>query len=293
MGINFFDWSLEKARSYPRVFAIVEREVKPERQRLGADGKYKLRKPLPQRWWQYGEKAPALSRAISSLDHVVVMPRISKPVLPLRYPAGLVFSELTIVFARPDHAFFGLLTSNLHRFWARRFSSTLAAQTNYSPTNAFQTFPMPRDLGSDIGKIACELEDCRLAAMRKFGLGLTATYNRVHLKTENDHRIQELRALHSSLDEAVCNSYGWKNVDLNYGFYETDEGVRWTIGEAAQNEILDRLLELNYERHRQEVSNGLAIEAGSSTNGKRASGQKARTSSDEQIALMGEHGNEA
>ncbi|MET9686849.1 hypothetical protein, partial [Streptomyces coeruleorubidus] len=29
--INFHDWSEERARSYPEVFAIVERDVKPER----------------------------------------------------------------------------------------------------------------------------------------------------------------------------------------------------------------------------------------------------------------------
>lgn len=70
--INFFDWTEEKARTYPDCFEIVERLVKPERQRWKLDengneivGTYALRKPLPQKWWIYGEKRPALYETIS------------------------------------------------------------------------------------------------------------------------------------------------------------------------------------------------------------------------------------
>lgn len=70
--INFFDWSEEKARSYPDCFEILEERVKSERQRWKLDendneiiGAYALRKPLPQKWWIYGEKRPALYETIS------------------------------------------------------------------------------------------------------------------------------------------------------------------------------------------------------------------------------------
>src|SRR3712207_8080751 len=39
------------------------------------------------------------------------------------------------------------------------------------------------------------------------------------------------------------------DVDLDHGFYDTRQGVRYTIGPAARQEILDRLLELNHERY--------------------------------------------
>ncbi|RME43290.1 MAG: ATP phosphoribosyltransferase regulatory subunit, partial [Deltaproteobacteria bacterium] len=57
--INFWDWPEEKAREYEAPYRIVLDKVKPERQRRRPNGEYQLRKPLPQRWWQYGEKRPA------------------------------------------------------------------------------------------------------------------------------------------------------------------------------------------------------------------------------------------
>lgn len=48
--------------------------MKPERQRWKIDndsneiiGTYALRKPLPKKWWIYGEKRPALYNTISKL----------------------------------------------------------------------------------------------------------------------------------------------------------------------------------------------------------------------------------
>ena len=42
-----------------------------------------------------------------------------------------------------------------------------------------------------------------------------------------------------------------------YGFHETKQGVRYTISEPARLEILARLLNLNHERHAEEVKHGL------------------------------------
>ena len=71
--INFNDWPIERAKEYPDVFAIIDAKVRPERQRMNPDGSYVLRRPLPQRWWQYAEKRPALRRAIADLNRVLVI----------------------------------------------------------------------------------------------------------------------------------------------------------------------------------------------------------------------------
>lgn len=62
--INFWDWSIERAMQYEELFKIVEKKVKPERQRRNEKGEFVLRKPLPQNWWIYGEKQPALYHTI-------------------------------------------------------------------------------------------------------------------------------------------------------------------------------------------------------------------------------------
>ncbi len=62
--INFFDWPESKAANYPLAYEKILRDVKPDRQVRKDNGDFKLRKPLPQRWWQYAEKRPALYHAI-------------------------------------------------------------------------------------------------------------------------------------------------------------------------------------------------------------------------------------
>jgi hypothetical protein len=56
------------------------------------------------------------------------------------------------------------------------------------------------------------------------------------------------------LDLAVSGAYGWGDLQLDHGFHDTPQGTRYTIGPAARTEVLDRLLELNHERHVAELA---------------------------------------
>ncbi|MGJ1348599.1 type IIL restriction-modification enzyme MmeI [Sphingobacterium siyangense] len=146
--INFFDWDEEKAKTYPDCYEIIEKLVKPERQRWRKDnegneidGTYALRKPLPQKWWIYGEKRPALYNAISELDQVMVLNRHAKYLLISICKNNIVFSEATIVFALNTFSELAILNSSFHDVWAWKNSSTMGVSTlRYSGTNAFETF---------------------------------------------------------------------------------------------------------------------------------------------------------
>jgi hypothetical protein len=69
----------------------------------------------------------------------------------------------------------------------------------------------------------------------------------------------------------VLAAYGWVDIDLKHDFRLTEEGLRFTISDPMRIEVLDRLLELNFARHAQEVGSDLP----SSTNSRRAA--KGRT----------------
>ncbi|MGL6337998.1 MAG: hypothetical protein ACRC80_02530, partial [Waterburya sp.] len=43
----------------------------------------------------------------------------------------------------------------------------------------------------------------------------------------------------------------------NHGFHETKQGLRYSISEPIRREILDRLLQLNFDRYAEEVAQGL------------------------------------
>ena len=114
--INFFDWTEEKARTYPDCFEIVERLVKPERQRWKLDengneivGTYALRKPLPQKWWIYGEKRPALYETISKVDQVMAIALTSKTVAIGLLASTWIYSHSLGVFAYDQFLYFSYL----------------------------------------------------------------------------------------------------------------------------------------------------------------------------------------
>ena len=90
--------------------------------------------------------------------------------------------------------------------------------------------------------------------------GLTSTYNRSHNSQEKSADIARLRALHMEMDKAVAAAYGWGDLELGHGFHETRHRVRFTISDAAQREVLARLLQLNHERYEEEVRQGLHVD---------------------------------
>lgn len=243
--INFFDWSLAQAEQYPECLDKVRRDVKPDRDRVN-------RKAHRERWWQYGDKRPALYRAIEGLDRVLAITSVSKLVQPAWVPTGQVFSHMLYVFAYDDDEHFGLMSSSVHWWWATTQASTLGAAPRYTPTECFETFAQPV-LTTGVGRVGAELHAHRQAVMNDRAEGLTKTYNRVHSPSEVSADISELRRIHSTLDDEVVKAYGW-DVDLDHDFYETRLGVRYTLSPPARVEVLQRLLHLNHERHAAETA---------------------------------------
>jgi hypothetical protein len=173
--INFQDWPEECARTFPEPFAIVDREVKPKRQRKKPDGSFALRNPLPIRWWQYADKRPAMLVAIAGLERVIALARISKIVMPLFVSTGQVLNENTVVFASNDAALLAILSSSPHYWWVARWTSTLATRVIYSPSDVFETFVMP-DWTQELRDLGERLDAERREVMRRRELGLTKLY---------------------------------------------------------------------------------------------------------------------
>ena len=129
----------------------------------------------------------------------------------------------------------------------------MKGDTRYTPRDVFETFPRPVQFGSvKIEPIANNLSTYRAELMKSHNEGVTKTYNRFHDPDEHNPQIERLRQLHEQLDHAVRDAYGWEDVDLGHGFHNTKQGIRRTISQDAQTEILDRLLALNHERFENE-----------------------------------------
>ncbi|MFF2944149.1 Eco57I restriction-modification methylase domain-containing protein [Streptomyces niveus] len=274
--INFHDWPLEVAKTYTEVYEIIDRKVRPERQRKKPDGSYVLRNPLPERFWQYGDKRPALTAAISNLPQVIVITKVSKVVMPAIVPTGQVFAHKLAVFASNDYELLSLLTSAPHYWWAITYSSTLETRTNYTPTDVFETLVRPAK-SDTLHALGAKLDGFRRLLMSDRGIGLTTTYNFVHDPDCYDDDIVKLRAIHRAIDEATARAYGWEDLleapgGLDHGFHKTDQGTRYTIGFIVRTEVIDRLRELNHERYAAEVAAGLHSGKSRRSKGKQGKG---------------------
>ncbi|SFT97415.1 hypothetical protein SAMN04487904_11736 [Actinopolyspora lacussalsi subsp. righensis] len=252
--INFHDWTEEKAKSYPECYDQVLRLVKPERSK----NKMKSRREL---WWQFTGRSPYLLQAIDGMERVVVLTRHTNTVMPVMVSTGQVYSDATVVFATEDTAMLALLSSGQHYWWAKTRGSTLGAGIRYTPSDVFETFPLP-ELTQELRELGDELDRYRRDVMLTRDSGLTKTYNLVFDPECTDSDIAELRRIHREIDEATVRAYGWQErIDavggLDHGFHPVGRETRYTIGPAAQREILDSLLELNHERYQQEVAQGL------------------------------------
>lgn len=305
--INFWDWSEERAREYELPWQWIEERVKPERQRRDKHGEFVLRKPLPERWWQYADKRPALYHAIGrghqferhpaewdstrlAQDYVLVCSEVTKYLAFELIPNSYIMSANLDVFW--DTACFALCQSTLHEAWARQYSSKLETRLKYSPGNAFETFAFPASLH---GTSDVQLDDLgyqfhlrRIDVMRADGIGLTKLYNRIHTDTDHDPRIKGLRALQRELDLAVARAYGWNDMDLEHGFHEVpylpeNDRVRFTISEAARVEVLRRLSELNRQRYEEEVAQGLHAGGKTRTSAPAKRGRRSKVALDQSV----------
>lgn len=256
--IDFNDWSEENAKKYILPYNQILKYVKPERQRKKTDGSYQLRKPLPERWWQYGEKRPALRKAISFLDKVLVIALVSKSLMPMRVSTEQVFSHALGVFATDSYADQAVLSSSMHQYWAISRGSSLETRLRYTPSDVFETFPRPQNTDA-LAAIGKTLDEERREIMMRRQLGLTKLYNLVNdpdVSDSSDADVARLREIHRQLDETVMVAYGWSDVPLDHGFYEYRKMTRWTVCPEARVEILDRLLEENYRRAKLEATQG-------------------------------------
>jgi hypothetical protein len=246
--INFFDWTEEKARSYPDCFAIVEERMKPERA--------KVKDAAARFWWRFLRPRPELYRTIENMHRVLAIARVSKTLMPLFVSPSQVLNEKIVVFAYDDDFHLGLLSSGFHFRWSIRHGTTLRTDPQYTPSDVFETFSQP-ELSEEVAAAGQILDAHRSKLMVDSNMGLTDIYNQVHHPSILNEDIQRLRELHVALDNAVRDAYGWSDVDLDHGFHEVHgQGIRFTFSPEVSDNILDLLLELNMERYEAEVAAG-------------------------------------
>jgi hypothetical protein len=216
--INFGEMTEQEARQWPDLMAIVEEKVKPERQKLNKntpDGRRRA-----QRWWLWGRYTPALFRAISQCDRVLVCVQTSKYNRFTFLPKNYVYDQKLVVFPLVSFANFSVMSSRIHENWALFMGSSMKDDPVYTPSDCFETFPFPLDYETDLTleTIGQTYYEYRADLMVRHNQGLTDTYNRFHDPEERNPDILKLRHLHDQMDQAVLKAYGWEDINTSCGF---------------------------------------------------------------------------
>jgi type II restriction/modification system DNA methylase subunit YeeA len=215
--IDFNDMCVEDASDYALPFEHLKAAVKPERDT-------NRREVTRLNWWKYGEKRPAMRKAIASLSCYFNIPRHSKWFTFIPAQPSWLPSDSTTVVASDDFYILGILTSQVHRLWVKAQSSTLKGDTRYTHNTCFETFPFPQNppekLVEQIRATTHDLHNYRTEQMEKKQWGITQLYNKFF-----DEPSSQLYKLHAKLNQLVMQAYGF----------------------SPDDDILERLLALNLE----------------------------------------------
>ena len=265
------DYPNRVAEDFPELLQIVREKVKPERDKI-TDPKKQKRRNL---WWQYAEPSTGLYHAIgrgamfalhpkgwtegdSYNKNYLITARITKYFTPTLINDKItVFCERIVVITNSNYSKLGYFNSNIISKWVWKTSSRNSISLNFSPSDAYETLPFPECYDGALDGLGHELEEARRAVIAGLtgakSCGLTAVYNLYHDPSEKSELVERLRDIHRRIDEAVCRSYGWDDIKLDHGFYETEglpanDCIRYTISPDAQREVLKRLFALNKSR---------------------------------------------
>jgi len=255
-AMNFSGLTEQQVRDgHPALYHLCRDTVKADRA--------KVTNPTTRdRWWLYERERPELYEAIRGFSTVLSLCRVSPHLSIACVDARQIFGESVDVFAFNSMAAFATLQSRVHEVWARTFASSMKDDLRYTPSDCFETFPLPPAFDTDpiLEATGQAYHDHRAAMMIARDQGMTPTYNRFHRATDTDADVTTLRDLHAAMDRAVLAAYGWDDLadDAAPVFLdpatEDDHRYRGRLFWPApfRDAVLARLLRLNEERARME-----------------------------------------
>lgn len=306
--INFFDWSKEKCREeYPECFEIVERLVKPTREvlkdkgyrekwwqygRRGVDLYRSIAKKRKVLVIAQVSKTSAFNFTLPnkvldaklnvfSFDNYNIFLILQSNIhiqwawkysstmkTDLSYAPSLAFETFPFPqnLSESQEQQLEQIGEAYHEHRKQlMLSMQLGLTKTYNLFHARQLRPMQPEEAQLDDKALQKLIGKDAASLRKH---LARTPGTIAFN-EAVAGIQKLRSLHTQMDNAVLEAYGWTDIALRHDFYEVDylpenDRVRFTIHPNARRELLKRLLTLNHKLHAEEVAAGLWEKKGKS-----------------------------
>lgn len=270
--INFWDWPESKAAQYREPFEWITQRVRPERLEKSRSTSYRN---IMNMWWKHWNVRTELYHALGRgqpfvrhplgwdckqkpLRRVLAISRVSKTGAFVFVNNDSVFSDATVIFASDQAWLFAILQSSIHVAFAWKHASRLKSDLRYTPSDIFETFPLPPvSAHASLGALGESFHNARSTSMNERDIGLTRFYHQFHDPDATDSDLKSLRELQREIDEQVAHFFDWNDIDLGHGFHRVAylpkaSKVRFTISEKARIEVLRRLSSLNQKYYQAE-----------------------------------------
>lgn len=243
--VNFSNFDLDFCRlKYHKLLQIIEPRIIQEKKEFEIS--LKLRKDIYnerdnkilEKWWQYEGPRVELYKNLHNLKYALVIPRVTKTHAPVFLPKNFVFSDALLVVASDSYLIYSVLQSSLHDCWAWHYSSRLKTDRRYSPSDAYETFPLFNN-ESEFLKQNIELKGetyhkHRSQLMLELQFGLTKIYNVFHVKEINENLLTTYELSNLSKDE-IEKRFGkevrnlWNHLQKTTGTVSIEEAVAGII----------------------------------------------------------------
>jgi type II restriction/modification system DNA methylase subunit YeeA len=131
---------LGEACQYEQPHKLVVDRVKVERDK-------NRDKWLRENWWKLQRVRTEMRTALAKVSRFIALPRVAKHRVCVWFKWPVVTDDQTVVFARDDDFFFGVIQSRIHEVWAYAQGTQVRERESgfrYRPTVCFETLPLPR-----------------------------------------------------------------------------------------------------------------------------------------------------
>jgi hypothetical protein len=220
--IDFHPRDLVTSAKYQVPFAIVKKEVLPDRQAAAKEEESRNQEVLKEnpearvnahhanflrQWWLLSWARADMIKAIGKLTRYIVCGQVTKrPIFEFISPE-IRPNAACMVFPFEDDYSFGILQSGIHWAWFVAKCSTLTERFRYTSDTVFDTFPWPqKPTSGQIARVAEAARSLRIIR-RKLMDGASSSLRELYQLTElpGDNL---LKTAQSDLDAAVKIAYG-------------------------------------------------------------------------------------
>ena len=238
--IDFGDLDEKSAKKYELVFSHLEKTVKKEREKQ----KDQIHES---RFWIHWDRREEFFKSCRDKKYVFGRSRVSNLHIITKIPTDYLISDAVVIYNFDETEYFSVLQSVFHELWAERFSTTMKGDLRYSVSDAFYTFPMPKNIDLDCLKVdGDKFYNIREAFLKENNVTLRSFYKAFNDPSNSSDEINSLRNLYVDMCKSVAKSYNYDikglNIDFHIASWLPTAPIRFTLSEKERARCINYLV---------------------------------------------------